>query len=133
MCPDGCIHSQYEYGGLDPDLSRPVGKYTMDMWQRLGIAQATMEYPNLLIFDEPMNGLDNQGVKPIRSVLPSSKEKDVIIILASHCKEDIAHLCGEVYEMDADILAKKSANILKHQNATTFAYRLWGGRHDQPI
>lgn len=61
MCPDGCIHSQYEYGGLDPDLSRPVGKYTMDMWQRLGIAQATMEYPNLLIFDEPMNSLIMSG------------------------------------------------------------------------
>lgn len=93
--------------GLDPDLKRPVGKYSMGMRQRLGIAQAIMEHPNLLILDEPMNGLDNQGVKHIRSVLLSLKEKGVTIILASHYKEDIAYLCDEVYEMDAGILIKK--------------------------
>ena len=51
--------------GLDPDLRKPVGKYSMGMRQRLGIAQAIMENPNILILDEPMNGLDNQGVTSI--------------------------------------------------------------------
>lgn len=87
--------------GLDPDLKRPVGKYSMGMRQRLGIAQAIMEKPNLLILDEPMNGLDNHGVEHIRSVLLSLKEKGVTIILASHFKEDISYLCDEVYQMDA--------------------------------
>ena len=87
--------------GLDPDLKRPVGKYSMGMRQRLGIAQAIMEKPKLLILDEPMNGLDNQGVEHIRSVLLSLKEQGVTIVLASHFKEDISYLCDEVYQMDA--------------------------------
>lgn len=92
--------------GLDPDLKRPVGKYSLGMRQRLGIAQAIMEQPDLLILDEPMNGLDNQGVEHIRSVLLSLKEKGVTIVLASHFKEDISYLCDEVYQMDAGILTQ---------------------------
>ena len=92
--------------GLDPDLRKPVGKYSMGMRQRLGIAQAIMENPNILILDEPMNGLDNQGVEHIRSVLLSLKEQGVTIVLASHFKEDISYLCDEVYEMDAGILTR---------------------------
>lgn len=92
--------------GLDPDLRKPVGKYSMGMRQRLGIAQAIMEKPDLLILDEPMNGLDNQGVEHIRSVLLSLKEQGVTIVLSSHFKEDISYLCDEVYEMDAGILTR---------------------------
>ena len=92
--------------GLDPDLKLHVGKYSMGMRQRLGIAQAIMEKPDLLILDEPMNGLDNQGVEHIRSVLLSLKEQRVTIVLASHFKEDISYLCDEVYEMDAGILTR---------------------------
>lgn len=87
--------------GLDPDLKRSVGKYSMGMRQRLGIAQAIMEKPKLLILDEPMNGLDNQGVEHIRSLLLSLKEQGETIVLASHFKEDISYLCDEVYQMDA--------------------------------
>lgn len=94
--------------GLDPDLKLPVGKYSMGMRQRLGIAQAIMEEPDLLVLDEPMNGLDNKGVEDIRSLLLSLKEKGVTIILASHFKEDIAYLCDEVYRMDAGVLSKQA-------------------------
>ncbi len=90
--------------GLDPDLKLHVGKYSMGMRQRLGIAQAIMEEPDLLVLDEPMNGLDNQGVEDIRALLISLKEKGVTIVLASHFKEDIAYLCDEVYQMDAGII-----------------------------
>lgn len=92
--------------GLDPDLKRPVGKYSLGMRQRLGIAQAIMEKPKLLILDEPMNGLDNQGVQHIRSLLKSLKESGVTILLASHFKEDIELLCDEVYQMDCGILTR---------------------------
>lgn len=87
--------------GLDPDLKRQVGKYSMGMRQRLGIAQAIMEAPKLLILDEPMNGLDNHGVEHIRSILLSLKKNGVTIVLASHFKEDIDYLCDEVYQMDS--------------------------------
>lgn len=92
--------------GLDPDLKLHVGKYSLGMRQRLGIAQAIMESPNLLVLDEPMNGLDNQGVQHIRSLLKSLKESGTTILLASHFKEDIELLCDEVYQMDCGILTR---------------------------
>lgn len=73
----------------------------MGMRQRLGIAQAIMEKPGLLILDEPMNGLDNQGVERIRELFLTLKEQGTCIILASHYKEDIDFLCDKVYQMDA--------------------------------
>ena len=72
----------------------------MGMRQRLGLAQAIMEDPELLILDEPMNGLDNQGVEDIRRLLLGLKEKGKTILLASHNREDIAVLCDTVVEMD---------------------------------
>lgn len=93
--------------GLDPDLRKPVGKYSMGMRQRLGIAQAIMENPNILILDEPMNGLDNQGVIDIRQVLKQLKASGKTILIASHFQEDIDLLCDEVYEMDAGIIKRK--------------------------
>lgn len=100
------IRESMELVGLDPDLKKAVGKYSMGMRQRLGIAQAIMEKPKLLILDEPMNGLDNQGVEHIRSVLLSLKENGATILLASHFKDDIAYLCDEVYQMDCGILTR---------------------------
>lgn len=86
--------------GLDPKSKKHVGKYSMGMRQRLGIAQAIMEDPSLLILDEPMNGLDNQGVQDIRELLLNLKEEGKTIILASHNKEDISVLCDTVAEID---------------------------------
>ena len=92
--------------GLDPEDPKHVGKFSLGMRQRLGIAQAIMEDPDLLILDEPMNGLDNQGVAHIRQVLLELKGKGKTIVLASHFMEDIAFLCDEVYRMDAGVLTK---------------------------
>ena len=86
--------------GLDPDSKKHVGKYSLGMRQRLGIAQAIMEDPDILLLDEPLNGLDNEGVEEIRKVLLSLKEKGKLIILASHSKEDIQILCDTVIRMD---------------------------------
>ena len=86
--------------GLDPDNRKAVGKYSMGMRQRLGIAQAIMEKPTLLILDEPMNGLDNQGVDDIRRLLMELRDGGTTILLASHSREDIQILCDTVHEMD---------------------------------
>ena len=86
--------------GLDPDNRKHVGKYSMGMRQRLGIAQAIMERPRLLILDEPMNGLDNQGVEDIRNILLKLRGLGKTILLASHNREDIEILCDTVTEMD---------------------------------
>lgn len=91
--------------GLDPNSKKKVSKYSLGMRQRLGIAQAIMENPDILILDEPMNGLDNQGVEDVRNILLNLREEGKSIILASHNKEDIEVLCDEVYEMDHGVLS----------------------------
>ena len=91
--------------GLDPDSKKRVSKYSLGMRQRLGIAQAIMEDPSILILDEPMNGLDNHGVKDITQLILNLKVEGKTILIASHSSEDIAKLCDFVYEMDAGILA----------------------------
>lgn len=90
--------------GLDPDMKKPVGKYSLGMRQRLGIAQAIMEDPELLILDEPMNGLDKNGVQEMRELLKGLVGKGKTIILSSHNPADIDALCDTVCEMDAGVL-----------------------------
>ena len=82
--------------GLDPHSKKRVGKYSLGMRQRLGIAQAIMEHPKLLILDEPMNGLDSQGVEDMRKLLLELKAEGTTILLASHNSEDIEILCDTV-------------------------------------
>lgn len=86
--------------GLDPDMKKPVGKYSLGMRQRLGIAQAIMEDPRFLILDEPFNGLDKHGVEEMREYFLSLKKKGKTILLTSHNTEDIEYLCDTVVEMD---------------------------------
>lgn len=83
--------------GLDPDSKKHVGKYSLGMRQRLGIAQAIMEDPQILLLDEPLNGLDNEGVEEMRNVLLKQKDQGKLIIIASHSKEDIDILCDEIF------------------------------------
>lgn len=90
--------------GLDPESRKHVGKYSLGMRQRLGIAQAIMEDPEILILDEPMNGLDNAGVQDIRALLLELQAQGKTILLASHNHEDIAALCDTVHEMDGGVL-----------------------------
>ncbi len=92
--------------GLDPDDKKRVGKYSLGMRQRLGIAQAIMENPSLIILDEPMNGLDNHGVEEIRKLLLGLKEEGKLILIISHNREDINLLCDRVYEMDMGVLTQ---------------------------
>ena len=93
--------------GLDPDEKKHVGKYSLGMKQRLGLAQAIMENPPILILDEPMNGLDNDGVTEMRKLLLQFKESGKTIIIVSHSTEDIAVLCDTVHEIDKGRLSPK--------------------------
>lgn len=90
--------------GLDPSMNKPVGKYSLGMRQRLGIAQAIMEDPALLILDEPLNGLDKHGVREMRQLIKGLKEQGKTILLASHNQGDIDELCDTVCEMDAGVM-----------------------------
>jgi len=96
--------------GLDPTDKRPIRKYSMGMKQRLGIAQALMEKPRLLILDEPMNGLDAKGVIDMRNILQHLREQNgITLILTSHHKDDIDALCDTVYDMDNGVLTPSIA------------------------
>lgn len=86
--------------GLDPDSRKHVGRYSLGMRQRLSIAQAIMDKPDILILDEPMNGLDNNGVAEMRELFLKLKSAGKTLIIASHNHEDIEVLCDRVYEMD---------------------------------
>ena len=100
------IRKYMELVGLNPDDKKHVGNYSLGMRQRLGIAQALMENPDILILDEPMNALDNNGVEEMRTVLLKMKEQGKLIIIASHVRDDIDILCDEVYGIDAGIIKK---------------------------
>lgn len=93
--------------GLDPESKKVVGKFSLGMRQRLGIAQAIMENPHILILDEPMNGLDKRGVEDIRKILMDLKKKGKLILLASHNPLDIDILCDCVYELDAGTIVNQ--------------------------
>ena len=97
---DDDIRRSMELVGLDPKLKKSVKKYSLGMRQRLGLAQAVMENPDLLILDEPMNGLDKDGVGDMRRYLLNLKEQGKTILIASHSAEDIDVLCDTVVEMD---------------------------------
>ena len=101
---DHTIRAVLEQVGLDPDMKKPVGKYSLGMRQRLGLAQALMEDPGLLILDEPLNGLDKHGVVHIRELIKNLRYQGKTMILASHNQMDIDELCDTVCEMDGGVL-----------------------------
>lgn len=90
--------------GLDPDSKKHVGKYSLGMRQRLGLAQALMEDPEILILDEPMNGLDKGGVEEMRKLFLSLKDQGKTILIASHNPDDTRILCDTLHEMDAGVI-----------------------------
>ena len=82
--------------GLFPDDKRTVRKYSLGMKQRLAVAQAIMEKPDIIMLDEPTNGLDENGVQLIREIATQEKERGALILLASHSAEDIKLLSDKV-------------------------------------
>ena len=85
---------------LNPDMCKRVGTYSLGMRQRLGLAQAIMEDPPILLLDEPMNGLDEAGIQFVRELLQRLRNHGKLILMASHMKEDLDLLCDEIYRVD---------------------------------
>lgn len=94
------ITTVMEKVGLDAGSHKPVSKYSLGMKQRLAIAQVLMEDKPVMIFDEPMNGLDRAGIEEIRRLILEEKEKGKTILMASHNSQDIALLCDRIYHME---------------------------------
>lgn len=92
--------------GLDPASKKKVGQYSLGMRERLGIAQAIMEDPELLILDEPFNGLDKQGAEEVCRLLEELKERGKTILIAAHNMLEIEWLCDTICEMDAGVLTQ---------------------------
>ncbi len=86
--------------GLDPDDLRTYRKYSLGMKQRLAIAQAIMEKPDVIMLDEPTNALDRNGVKLIRDVIMEEKDRGALILLASHNPDDLSLLADQLFEME---------------------------------
>ncbi len=93
------IRQTLEEVGLDPDDKRTYRKYSLGMKQRLGIAAAVMEYPDIIILDEPVNALDESGAMLVREILRKAKERGAIIILACHDREELEFLSDVIYEI----------------------------------
>lgn len=93
------IASAIRMVGLEPDSRKKVGKYSLGMRQRLGIAQAIMEKPELILLDEPMNGLDKKGIADIKQLLRELAAEGKTILMTSHYAEDM-QVCDEVFEME---------------------------------
>lgn len=94
--------------GLDPADKRPYRKYSLGMKQRIVIAQAIMEKPDVLMLDEPTNSLDEGGVEEIRKIVKQEKERGAIVLLSSHNREDISLLADEVYQMEGGRLTART-------------------------
>ena len=94
------IKEAIRFVGLDPDSKKHVGKFSLGMRQRLGLAQALMENPDILLLDEPLSGLDNDGVAEMHQLLLKQKEQGRLLVVASHSKEDISVLCDEIFFFD---------------------------------
>lgn len=96
---------------LDYYSRKKVAKYSLGMKQRLAIAQVLMEEMPILILDEPMNGLDHQGIEDIRELILEEKKAGKIILLASHNSADIEYLCDEVYELENGKIISKNIKL----------------------
>ena len=86
--------------GLNPDDRRIYQKYSLGMKQRIAIAQAVMEKPDVIMLDEPTNSLDEAGVEAIRRLITEEKKRGAVILLASHNQEDIRILADCIYRID---------------------------------
>lgn len=97
--------------GLDPYDKRLYGKYSLGMKQRLAIAQAVMEQPDVIMLDEPTNSLDETGVEEIRKIILEEKTRGALVLLASHNKEDIRVLADEWYRVENGQVIKQEESL----------------------
>lgn len=97
--------------GLDPEDKRVYGKYSLGMKQRLGIAQAIMESPRLILLDEPTNAIDEDGVVLIRNLIKEENRRGATILIASHNMDDLTQLCGRFFKMNDGVIREVTEEI----------------------
>ena len=90
----------FEQLDMKEEMNKKYKNYSLGNKQKLGIIQVIMEEPQIMIFDEPFNGLDDKTVKKIRKILMNYKKNGRIIIIATHIKDDLNLLCDTVYRID---------------------------------
>ena len=105
------IRNTLELVGLDPDDKRTFKKYSLGMKQRLGIAEAIMERPDIVILDEPINALDESGAAMIREILHNLRNEGKLIILACHDTEELNFLADEIYEIAEGRIVGHTENL----------------------
>lgn len=93
--------------GLDPKSRKKYGEFSLGMCQRLSLAQAFMETPDLIVLDEPTNALDEKGVKEFHEIALEAKNNGATIIIASHSKDDIDALCDKIFYMENGMVKKE--------------------------
>ena len=98
--------------GLDPDDRRSFGKYSLGMKQRIILAQAIMEEPEILLLDEPTNALDETGVEDIRKIILEEKQRGALILIASHNKDDMELLADQIFEVKDGIVSERKGGVI---------------------
>jgi ABC-2 type transport system ATP-binding protein len=96
--------------GLDPSLNQKVRHYSLGMKQKLSLAQALIEQPEVLILDEPFNALDSESVTSVHSLLAAKKAAGTTIVFTSHHRPDIDQLSDEILEFQSGVVMTSSAN-----------------------
>ena len=86
--------------GLDPTEKKPVGRYSMGMKQRLSIAMALMDNPDILLLDEPMSNLDITGAAQMRALYQELAHRGKTILIATHVQEDVTELCNRMCRIE---------------------------------
>ena len=97
---DQQIRQALETVGLDPNKKLAISKYSTGMRQRLGLAQAIMEQPSLLILDEPTSNIDRAGTAEIHTLISQLATAGKTVILTSHSSQELATICHQVYELE---------------------------------
>lgn len=119
---DDDINEVVKYVGLESRINDLVSKYSLGMRQRLGIARALLNKPNILILDEPTNGLDPEGIKDLRVLLKRLASDGMGILISSHNLAELESFCNKVCIIDSGVIIETSeVNTLKNnENIVVF-------------
>ena len=101
------IREAIERVGLDPKDRRTFRKYSLGMKQRIVVAQAIMEKPDILLLDEPTNALDDDGVDLVRRIILEEKERGALVLIADHNPEDVRLLADKVYKISRGVVTER--------------------------
>jgi len=105
------IREYMQLFSLDPDSRQPVKKYSLGMKQKIGIIQALMEGPSLLLLDEPFNALDEHSVELLRKLLLKCKKEGKLVVITSHHREDIEAICDSILPMEEGRIDSRGMSV----------------------